>query len=406
VVLNEGRARRIMEERGLVALVAVQPSNVAYAADFAGLLHYELMEQIYIVLFADDVGHPAAVLPMGEARDLVSDTDAGLASIEDVRPYGTYVIHYNRGTQLDKVESLTRKMIEAKKYGSPMDALCSALSERCAEGGKVGLDDELVPVVGYEAVAKRIERSMRGSSVTPGSKVLRDVRLVKTEEEVDRLRRAATTSEAAFEEAMKCAKEGATGRELVLSLMGEVIRGGCLFKSQMYCTLSLGRKSYLQDAVHPARGKLKRGDLIRFDGGGAYRFYSSDIARNAVLGRASQEQRHLYSAVLAGEQAVIDRAVPGVKASELYRASVDVVRKGWIPDFDRAHCGHTIGVDTYDGVMLAPGDDTVLEEGMVLNPETPYDEFGMGKFHVEDPILVTSGGAHLLTRGHRDLLEV
>jgi Xaa-Pro aminopeptidase len=205
---------------------------------------------------------------------------------------------------------------------------------------------------------------------------------------------------------MSHAKEGASGRELTEVLISEVVRGGCLFKSQMYPTLAIGRKSYLQDVVHPAREKLTKGDLIRFDGGGAFRFYSSDIARNAVLGRASMQQRRYYDAVLAGEQAIIDHARPGVKASELYRISIETIRKGVIPDFRRAHCGHSIGVDTYDGVMISPTDDTTIESGMVLNPETPYDEFGLGKFHVEDPVLVTSKGARLLTKGHRNLLEV
>ena len=405
-MLNSERAKDVMDEAGLDVLVAASPSNVTYAADFGGLLHYELREQIYVVLLAKDIEHPTMVLPMGEARDFVSDREAGLTKIDDIRPYGTYVIQRRGDTRLDQVERITQEMIEAKRYGDPLEALCDALNDRGKSTTRIGLDDELVPVVGYDSVARHIEKTVSGASVSKASHVFTRIRMVKTEEEVGRLGRAATTSEAAFEEAMTHAREGASGAELVSILMAEVVKAGCLFKSQMYCTLALGRKSYLQDAVHPSREKLRKGDLIRFDGGGAYRFYSSDIARNAVLGRASAEQRNRYGAVLAGEQAIIDNARPGVKASELYRISVDTIRKGWIPGFNRAHCGHTIGIDTYDGVMIAPGDDTVMEEGMVLNPETPYDEFGLGKFHVEDPVLVTSEGARLLTKGHRDLLEV
>ena len=406
MVLNRGRAKRIMDEADLDALIAAQPSNVNYSADFGGLLHYELREQIYVVLVGEDLGHPTIVLPTGEARDLVSDEKAGLVVNMDVRPYGTYVIYRREGQRLDEVESLTHSIIEEKRYANPMDALCRALTDRGLENSKIGLDDELVPVAGYEAVAKCIAGSVAGSEVMPGSGTFRRIRAVKTPEEIERLGRAASVSEAAFEKSMGHAKEGTSGRELVEVLMGEVIQNGCLFKSQMYPTLALWRKSYLQDVVHPSRHKLRRGDLIRFDGGGAYRFYSSDIARNAVLGRANEKQRQRYEAVLAGEQAIIDHARPGVKASDLFSVAVETIRKGWIPDFRRGHCGHTIGVDTYDGVLISPDDDTVIEEGMVLNPETPYDEFGLGKFHVEDPILVTPKGAKLLTRGHRELLEV
>lgn len=405
MVLNVKRARKVMEERGLAALIAAQPSNVTYAADFTGLLHYELMEQIYVVLVASEISNPTIVLPVGEARDLVSDRRAGLATVRSMKPYGTYIINRRRGERLDATELETDRMIREKKHAGPLEALVEALNERGLDGARIGLDDEVVPVVGYDALAKRVEHAVRAASVVKGSEAFTEIRAVKTPEEVERLSKAATATEAAFEKAVDAAKPGATGRELMDILMNETIRTGCLFKSQVYPTLAFGRKSYLQNVVHTARERLKKGDLIRFDGGGSFRFYSSDIARNAVLGRASAEQRRYYDAVFAGEQAIIDHARPGVTASELYRMSMETMR-GRIPGFMRAHCGHTIGIETYDGVMISPTDDTVIEEGMVLNPETPYDEFGLGKFHVEDPILVTSRGARLLTKGHRELCEV
>jgi Xaa-Pro aminopeptidase len=65
--------------------------------------------------------------------------------------------------------------------------------------------------------------------------------------------------------------------------------------------------------------------------------------------------------------------------------------------------GHGIGIEVYDPPLLAPTSDDVLEEGMVVNVETPYYELGFGGVQVEDTVVVTADGYRLLTQCDRGL---
>ena len=151
--------------------------------------------------------------------------------------------------------------------------------------------------------------------------------------------------------------------------------------------------------------RLRRGDLIRFDVGCVYRGYASDTARTFGFGRPADKALTYYEATVVGEDTAISMIKPGVIAADVFHATVDAVRRAGIPHYRRQHVGHGIGVGLagYDPPLLAPGDQTPLEAGMVLEVETPYYELGMGGLQVEDTVLVTEEGCRILTTLSRRL---
>jgi len=68
-----------------------------------------------------------------------------------------------------------------------------------------------------------------------------------------------------------------------------------------------------------------------------------------------------------------------------------------ISHYSRHHCGHGIGIELHELPNIAPNDDTILEEGMIINIESPYYELGFGGMQVEDTMLVTNKGKELFT---------
>jgi len=81
-------------------------------------------------------------------------------------------------------------------------------------------------------------------------------------------------------------------------------------------------------------------------------------------------------------------------------------RAAGLPHYERHHVGHGIGTELYEDVLISPGVQDVLEEGTVVNTETPYYEFGLGALHVEDPFILKAAGNELLTSLGRELLIV
>ena len=155
--------------------------------------------------------------------------------------------------------------------------------------------------------------------------------------------------------------------------------------------------------VIPSGYPIQRGDLIRYDIGCLLRDYYSDTARIAVLGKPTEKQRRYYEAVKLGESEGLKRIRPGAKAADIFATAVQAVRENGIPHYKRGHVGHGIGIECYDIPHLSPISDHILEEGMVINIETPYYELGFGGVQIEDTVVVTPEGYRMLSQCDREL---
>src|SRR5690606_12910674 len=87
---------------------------------------------------------------------------------------------------------------------------------------------------------------------------------------------------------------------------------------------------------------LKSGASIRVHAGGVYQNYWSDLSRVAVFGEPTERMTAYYRALLLGEDACLAAAGPGVTASSVFEAAVEVVRNEGIPHYRRQHVGHGI----------------------------------------------------------------
>ena len=154
----------------------------------------------------------------------------------------------------------------------------------------------------------------------------------------------------------------------------------------------------------PDRTPLRKGDTIWFDTGAIYQGYWSDIARIFSLGEPSPRAQKIYAAMLAGENAGIAKTQVGMTGAELFDITIQASREAGHPEYRRHHVGHGIGSEVYEAPLLNPNSLDVIEEGDVINIETPYYEFGLGALHVEDPYVVSADGDHeILTTLGREL---
>ena len=229
------------------------------------------------------------------------------------------------------------------------------------------------------------------------------VRATKLPAEIELLQRSARLAEDGILAALRATEIGVTEGDLAAVVAGTMVAGG---GEPRFVVVTSGPRSALADAYATDRA-VRAGDLLRFDVGCTVDGYWSDIGRTAVLGRADDKQRRFYDALLAGEQAQLDRARPGEIAGDIFDLAVGTVQDGGGPDpYRRQHCGHGIGLSTYEKPIIAPGDRGVLEPGMVFCFETPYYELGWGGMMVEDTLVVTEDGVRMLTGRGRELTEV
>ena len=221
--------------------------------------------------------------------------------------------------------------------------------------------------------------------------------MVKTE--LRRLRESARITEQAIAATLEAAEEGISERELEAVFCRSIVSAGA--RPLLTC-IGVGSRTAMINTI-PSDHKLKKGDLIRFDVGCVYESYCSDIARIASFGTPSDKVKQYYQALLDGEQAAINIIKPGITAADVFNKAIAVTRAMGIPHYERHHCGHGIGIECYDLPSITAADTTMLEEGMVINVETPYYELGFAGLQVEDTVVVAKDGFEYLTTYDRSL---
>lgn len=397
MLVNAVRFRSRLAEEGLDGIVAATSENVQYLTGIASvsLAIHPYFGQCYAVATHDRPEAPSFVSSAGEV-DQVLDGFDGIARVET---YGTFYREMAEGTQLSDDEQRLHALSDQAAPPSPVEALAAAIRGAGLSEARIGIDnDGLKP-----GVRETLQGLLPAATFVDASKTFAFIRRVKSEEEVRRIRRSAIAAQNAILAATSIAEEGVSERELMLAFNRSIAAQGGWPRLAM---IRIGRNG-VGGQVRPGSTKLAKGDTIWFDVGCVKDGYWSDIARNVAFGEPPARSASIYRALKAGEDAAIDAVRPGQVAHQVFDMMMEATREAGLPDYRRHHVGHGIGAEIYEQPILAPGNETPIEAGMVLNVETPYYEFGTGGLHVEDPFVVgESGGNQLLTTLSRDMLLI
>ncbi|MDG6901885.1 MAG: aminopeptidase P family protein [Nitrososphaerota archaeon] len=394
--LNRRRALSVMEAHGIDALVATTPANVTYLSDFRALGHEILGSYVFVVLpRAKDV-EPAIILSTGESADLVA---LEMSWIKDVRTFGSFYVTVPERRRLRPLESRVAKVLKAGSAPDAFQALRAVLDEKGLSSGKIGVDEKYFNPADWP----KLQKALDGVDFVPAYDIFREIRMVKSPEQVEVMRKANWITEEAIKEVLERTRPGMTGVQLEKIFVEKITSLGaaCVAPS-----IALAEDSYLQNMYVPSRHRLERGDLVRFDVGCIYRYHYTDLGRNAVLGKPSAVQKKYYNVVYQGEENALRKVRAGAKASDVFNAGVEGGRKGGLPTFRRHHTGHGIGMELYEPPLIAASTDLAIPEGAVINIETPYYEIGAGGYMVEDTVLVKKTGVEFFSKFDRDLYQI
>jgi Xaa-Pro dipeptidase len=395
MLLNKSRAEQIMEKHGLEGLVATSPENVAYLTGSWILTHLRHRgRQVYAVISRKDMG-PDMVAPRGLADHPLQ----GNTWVRQLYTYGDFFFSPQRESPIDpESDNLFKTLEGSPRHKKALEALIHCLKENGLQKGKIGVDQG-----GDVAfIGGSLAKELPGLETIPAYDIFRQIRLIKTREEVRRIREATRVTERALEKAIQAIREGVSEKELGLIFKESVVHQGGL---PTLSWIGTGPRGALPNA-EPSDHKVHKGDAVRFDVGCVFQAYHADIARTVVLGPPSAKQEKYHAALLSGESRVLEAFRPGAILGELFQKGMREVREKGIPHYERHHLGHGTGIEGYDLPMITPGNPVALEPGMVLCVETPYYEPGFGGLHVEDTIEVTPDGSRLLTQLERKLFVV
>ncbi|XP_044750162.1 xaa-Pro dipeptidase [Coccinella septempunctata] len=296
-----------------------------------------------------------------------------------------------------------------------------------------------------------------------------DLRVFKTDLEIEVLKYVIEVSSAAHRKVMRCVEAGKSEYQCESEFLHYCYQiGGCRHVSYT-CICGTGPNASILHYGHagaPNDRKIKEGDMCLFDMGANYFGYASDITCSyPVNGKFSEDQKMIYNAVLRANLAVLSSAKPGVSWADLHVLAITTLledlKKGGIlvgdvqemlkagvgAIFQPHGLGHLMGLDVHDvGGYLpnnpprpkhVPGVDKlrtarILEERMVLTIEPgcyfidhlldqalkdsnlskyfvaeAVSKFrNFGGVRIEDDVLITKDGAINLTKVPRTVEEI
>lgn len=360
-------------------LVSSNPLNKAYLSGYVSIAH-DLAPY-----------YRSAVLARREAAELVTSA-ADAAPAFEALGQGELIHRYGE-FYFDRAESIPGNLTQTPS-ASFDEAFTKALVSQSMQG-RVGVD-----LSDDKTLWRLCAEALGENRLIDVTRQLEACRAVKLPEEITRLRRAAECVEAGFARVLETAHAGMTEHDLAAIITERMVAGSGVPR---FVSVTSGPRSALADA-YPTNRVIAEGETIRIDAGCTFDGYWSDIGRTLMFGEPQPRQRELYGALLRGLEAMLDHLREGVKAQHLFKIGVDTVRANGIPSYQRQHCGHGIGLRSYDTPTINASDDTTLKAGMCLCLETPYYRLGDEGMMVEDTVLVTEHGYEPITTLPRGLL--
>jgi Xaa-Pro aminopeptidase len=311
-----------------------------------------------------------------------------------VLPRGVVLITDSRYTEQAQGECINCRIIE-RKVGLAKET--EQILSKLKGITKVGIEDSC-SVALLKAVRKALSPSIKAVSG-----IVESVRLIKTDDEVKRIRKAGRIAFDAIQWALKQLKAGMTERQLAALYDYKLSDFGA--KPAFETIVAFGPNGS-RNHHQPGSRKLKKNDTILLDFGANYQGYSSDVTRCFAVGKVTPFFRKVYETVVASQQHAISKIKSGVKGFDIDAAARSLIRRADLPVFGHG-TGHGIGLEVHERPVLSKADKKMLlKAGHVVTVEPGIYLPGKLGVRLEDDVLVTAGGAKILSRDKRFDIKV
>lgn len=279
---------------------------------------------------------------------------------------------------------------------SRLETLAGILKELGVE--RLGFEAPGTTYSDYQELAQNLS----DIRLIPTRGMVEEMRLVKDNQEIGLMRRAAQIGDRVFADIVNFIKPGLAEYE-VGNKLEYLIRAAGGAKSAFSIVVASGPRASLPHAA-PSDRVLSTGDMLLLDYGVNFRGYNSDMTRTLFLGRITGKQRDIYQLVLQAQLKALASVRPGMKCAKLDRLARDIIARNGYGEFFGHGLGHGIGRAVHEEPRLAQGSTSTLEAGMTITIEPGIYIPDWGGVRIEDTALVTDGGCEVLTKAPKEIM--
>jgi Xaa-Pro aminopeptidase len=302
-------------------------------------------------------------------------------------------------------EAHTIPIIEERALvdGLVKDILGPVLKKHKLTDAKLGLDES--NMVFYKALQKHFPKLQIEDGDTP----MQLARMIKLDEEIVMLEEATAIADAMCAVATENVKEGVRECDVAGEAMRALFKLGGEYAHVMTPFVASGE--HMAPPHRICSDKLIRnGDIVFIDIGACWNGYFGDMARSVICGKASAEQKKVYTAVYHALKEGISEMRPGrtnKDSAEGFRRGA--AKYGLGDRFLSLFIGHGVGIGAneppYVGESLPGAPTYEFKPGMVFAIEPLIWVEGIrggGGVRLEEMVLVTDGDPHVMSRAPFD----
>nr|WP_156816922.1 M24 family metallopeptidase [Salsuginibacillus kocurii] len=367
-----------MQEYGVEVLIVSNPSNMYYLTGYNAWSFY--VHQVVVVMIDQDQ-------PLWVGREMDAHSAKVTTWLDD-----DHIIPYPD----EFVQSSIRH---------PMDFVANILAELGQGERKIGLEMDA-----FYFTAMCYERMLQGlpnAEFKNSSTLVNWVRLIKSDLEIEYMRKAAVLVDKAMKAAYDTVGVGVRENEVAAAIYHAQIAGTADFGGDYTSIVPMLPTNENTASPHLTwtDRKYKKGDYLTVEIAGCYERYHAPMARTMALGEPPDEIKKLADVVKEGIETTIARIQPGMTAEEVEDIwSQSIAKRGFFKD---SRLGYSIGCSYPPDwgehtVSFRKGDLTVMQPNMTfhLMPGIWLDHYGV---EITESILITEEGCETLATTPRDL---
>ena len=360
------KTQKLMYERGLDAILLCTEAEVRYYTGFRSLFWQSPTRPWFVII--PKRGKPIAVIPE-IGRDLME------------RTWVDEIITWPSPRREDDGVSLLVKVLKgSNKIG-------------LLKGEEASLR---MPLNDFETLNSKIN-----GSFIDCSDLVKEVRLVKSELEINIIRQVCSIASCAFDRAQQLFHIGQPLDQAFRDFKIALLEAGA--EEVPYLVGGAGQDGYSDVISPPSNQLLKNGDILMLDTGSSLKGYFCDFDRNWAIGKASNLAKTAYSKLYNATEVALKKIRPGMTCAQVFSLINSSLGEG---DSDIGRMGHGLGIQLTEYPSLMLNDKTVLRENMVITIE-PSLSYGDGLMMVhEENICIRDGEPELLTKRAAEELPV
>lgn len=343
--------------------------------------------------------HEAALFTSEVAKRYLTDfgSEDGTMLITKQGAYFIIDARYFEHTEQQVTDPLCRVILQGELY----DQIGEILSEQRIQS--VYIEDETMTVSQLSALKRRFS-GINFDSSNRLSDYMKQMRIIKTDEEIACITKAQRIAEAAFTKLLSSMRVGQTEKQIAAALeflMMDLGSDGVSFET----IAASGVNSACPHAV-PTDKPVQEGDFLTLDFGATYKGYHSDMTRTVVFGKPTDEMKNIYNAVWGANT----DAIKAVRADISCKLVDNVARStldAWGYEQYFTHgLGHGVGLEIHESPNVSSRSGTTLREGMIITIEPGVYIPGKYGVRIEDMCVVTKDGCNIITETPKTLIYI